>query len=82
MIAFKGELTEVTHTTMDGDVKIWIIYLLSFLLVINYPDTAQCKFLVSRSCQIRPPHKNGHNSFNFHPRSPKIHMEVDLYSSS
>ena len=39
MIAFKGELTEVAHSTMDGDVKIWIIYLLSFLLVINCPDT-------------------------------------------
>ena len=40
---------------------------------------AQCKFLVGRSCQICPPHKNGHNSFNFHPRSPRLHMEVDLY---
>ena len=38
-MAFKGELTEVTYSTIDGDVKIWIIYLLSFLLVINCPDT-------------------------------------------
>ena len=29
--------------------------------------------------QICKPHQNGHNSFSFHPRSPRFHMEVDLY---
>ena len=35
----QGGCDRVNHSTMEEDVKIWIIYLLSFLLVINYPDT-------------------------------------------
>ena len=35
----QGELTEITYSTMGGDVKKGVIYLLSFLLVINCPVT-------------------------------------------
>ena len=34
-----NDCIQVNHSTMEEDVKIWIIYLLSFLLVINYLDT-------------------------------------------